>query len=166
MAGQKAEESGPGSFFAMMVGNVSRGAFNASLTLRGTLISINENPFPYCDTLNEHQQYELNSIRQNLLNVFAQLSMVTDKDQPLNPIMTVQVRAGRKSSMAENQVHEADSPSLLLYYLFDDWYTSYSLVAKSDHEYRRQLNTIVSGPEVGRRHTNKGRERKCLNPRS
>ena len=110
----------------------------------GTVISINENPFPQANSLDRQQQHELESIRHNLLNIFDQLSKATDQDHPLNPIMTVQVRAGRKSSMAESHVRDEDSPSLLLYYLFDDWYTSYSLVAKSDHEYKRQLDSIVS----------------------
>ncbi|MCJ1328269.1 hypothetical protein MMC10_004945 [Thelotrema lepadinum] len=108
----------------------------------GTVISINENPFPYHSKLDKREQHELDSIRYNSLNVLTQLSQATDQERPLNPIMTVQVRAGRKSSMAESRVSDDDSPSLLLYYLFDDWYTSYSLVAKSDHEYRRQLDVI------------------------
>ena len=113
------------------------------LTFLGTVISINENPFPYHSKLDKREQHELDSIRYNSLNVLTQLSQATDQERPLNPIMTVQVRAGRKSSMAESRVSDDDSPSLLLYYLFDDWYTSYSLVAKSDHEYRRQLDVIV-----------------------
>ena len=78
-----------------------------------------------------------------MLNVFDQISKATDGDQMLNPIMTVQVRAGRNANLAESHVRDEDSASLLLYYLFDDWFTSYSLVAKSDHKYKRQLNSIV-----------------------
>ena len=107
-----------------------------------TIISINENPFPSVELLDEHQQRELDSIRHNMLNVFTQVSNVTDRDEIANPIMAVQVRSGRKTSLGESQLYPEDSPSLLMFYLFDDWYTSYSLVAKSDHEYRRQLNTI------------------------
>ena len=114
------------------------------LSLAGTVISINENPFPGRGTLNKEEQYQLEAIRHNTLNVFQQLSKVTDGGRPLNPIMTVQVRAGRKSSSSERSVSEADSPGLLLYYLFDDWYSTYSLVTKADHEYRVQLDKVVS----------------------
>lgn len=106
------------------------------------MISINENPFPGIEKLDEGQQQQLEAVRYNMLNVFKQLSKAADATQ--NPIMTVQVRAGRKSSFTESHVSEADSPSLLLYYLFDDWYSTYSLVTKTDHEYRVQLDRIVS----------------------
>ena len=141
-ADQRAEGYGPGFYFAEMVCIPSQGCAGV-LILQGTVISINENPFPHTAGLNGQQEHELNSIRHNSLNVLSQLSNATDQEDPLNPIMTVQVRAGRKSSMAESHISDDDSPSLLLYYLFDDWYTSYSLVAKSDHEYRRQLDLIV-----------------------
>ena len=113
------------------------------LTLEDTVISINENPFPNHLKLNQQEDRELQSIRRNLLNVLTQLSKVTEEKDPPNPIMTVQVRAGRNTLMAESHISDEDSPSLLLYYLFDDWYSTYSLVAKSDHEYKRQLNIIV-----------------------
>ena len=65
--------------------------------------------------------------------------------------MKVQVRAGTHvksqgdAGMTEgdSSVTDEDSPSLLLYYLFDDWYTSYSLVARSKHHYGRQLDKVV-----------------------
>ena len=107
-----------------------------------TVISIVENPFPQQTSLNEAQQLELQSIRHNIISVFTQLSKANDGSPYSNPIMTAQVRASKKSTTTESHVREEDSPSLLLYYLFDDWYTSYSLVAKSDHEYRKRLEHI------------------------
>ena len=56
--------------------------------------------------------------------------------------MTVAVRSGRLPITSENDTGEADSPSLLVYYLFDDWYSIYSLIAKSEHQYRVQLDKI------------------------
>lgn len=41
----------------------------------------------------------------------------------------------------------SDSSSLIFYYLFDDWYTSYSLVAKKEHQYSAQLDSLVCDPE-------------------
>ena len=56
--------------------------------------------------------------------------------------MTVAVRSGRLPITSENDVGDTDSPSLLVYYLFDDWYSIYSLIAKSEHQYRVQLDKI------------------------
>jgi len=39
-----------------------------------------------------------------------------------------------------------DASSLLFYYLFDDWYTSYSLVARKEHQYGAQLEHLVRSP--------------------
>lgn len=88
------------------------------------------------------QQRRLESVRYNCLNLFKQLSKATIDDQQRNPLMTVAVRSGRLPITSENDIGETDSPSLLVYYLFDDWYSIYSLIAKSEHQYRVQLDNI------------------------
>ena len=88
-------------------------------------------------------EQELLAIRSNLINVFQQLSKVSE-EQEQDPIMTVQIRSGLKATtLAETHVSESDSPSLLLYYLFDDWFTTYSLVARSEHQYGVELDKVV-----------------------
>ena len=37
-----------------------------------------------------------------------------------------------------------DIPSLLFYYIFDDWAMSYSLVARREHRYSAELENLVS----------------------
>lgn len=110
----------------------------------GTVISFYETPFPYQrGALTPTQQSLLCVIRRNLHNVFKQLSKVNDVHRKENPINTLDIRPGLASNQSTS-IESADSPSLLFYYLFDDWYTTYHLVAKSEHQYGRQLESLVS----------------------
>ena len=88
------------------------------------------------------QQSLLGVIRRNLLNVFRQLSKVNDDHRKHNPINTLDIRPSLLSNQSSD-ITMADSPSLLFYYLFDDWYTSYALVAKSEHQYAMELEKLV-----------------------
>ena len=109
----------------------------------GTVISIYENHFLGSQrTMAETEQRLLTLIRRNLLNVFMQLSEVNDVHRIQNPINTLDIRPGLRSNQSSN-ITIADSPSLLFYYLFDDWYTSYALVAKSEHQYAMELEKLV-----------------------
>ena len=49
----------------------------------------------------------------------------------------------------DSKVAITDSPGLLLYYLFDDWYTSYALVAKKEQQYATRLQALVSIDQTG-----------------
>lgn len=108
----------------------------------GTVISIYENPFPgHQGAMVNRKQRLLDAIRRNLLNVFMQLSEVNDVHRKENPINTLDIRPNLGSNQSSN-ITIADSPSLLFYYLFDDWYTSYALVAKSEHQYAMELEKL------------------------
>ena len=48
-----------------------------------------------------------------------------------------------QSNLQDSKVTLSDSPSSLFYYLFDDWYTSYALVAKKEQQYAAQLGNLV-----------------------
>ena len=110
----------------------------------GTVITIHENPFPgHPGTLDNREQVALNIIRQNLLNVFRQLSKANDEKIAENPVMALKIRSGARSEEGR-PITNSDAPSLLFYYLFDDWYTSYSLVARRQHQYGKQLERLVS----------------------
>lgn len=71
-----------------------------------------------------------------------QLSKVKDDHRKQNPINTLDIRPSLLSNQSSD-ITIADSPSLLFYYLFDDWYTSYALVAKSEHQYAMELEKLV-----------------------
>lgn len=65
-----------------------------------------------------------------------------------NPLLVLHLRRSIElaseglSDSTEDFVVE-NGPSLLLYYLFDDWYSSYSLVARREHHYGAELNDLV-----------------------
>lgn len=85
----------------------------------------------------------LQILRRNLVNVFKNLSKSNNEWREQNPIMTLPIRAGLPG-MEEGDERASDGSSLLFYYLFDDWYTTYSLVAKQEHQYGKQLGQLVS----------------------
>ena len=89
----------------------------------------------------------LTVIRRNLLNVFSQLSRASDEQKEQNPIMALPIRGGLISedygAKASPSASLGDASSLLFYYLFDDWYTTYSLVARKQHQYNAQLEHLV-----------------------
>lgn len=41
-------------------------------------------------------------------------------------------------------IKQEDGPSLLFYYIFDDWVSSYGLIAKREHKYGVALEKLVS----------------------
>lgn len=119
---------------------------HASCQLRGlgTVISIYENPFPTPGGLSVPlQQNALKVIRRNVLNTFSAVSKDYRSSPEGNPMMTVQVREVASQDQTHSHVKSADSPSLLLYYLFDDWVTSYALVARREHPYGAELEKLV-----------------------
>lgn len=106
-----------------------------------TVISIQENPFPYRSAPSE-QRDALRSIRRNMANVFRHLSKVDPKNEAKEQALdTLDIRPN--CTMQGSTVTIADSAALLFYYLFDDWYTSYNLVA-TDERYANVLQTLVS----------------------
>lgn len=109
----------------------------------GTVISLHETPFPYHKGfLNRTRRDILSNIRRNFWNVFSQISRVKN-DKTDHPINRLEIRPSSSSDRSSN-LKTADSSSLLFYYLFDDWYTSYALVAKNEYQYAHQLEKLVS----------------------
>ena len=86
----------------------------------------------------QDRQISLKIIRQNLGYVFKQLSKANDEENARSPITRLPIRSGPQS----------DAPSLLFYYLFDDWYTGYSMVTDKKQNYGRELSRLVS-PQAG-----------------
>lgn len=111
---------------------------------------MHENPFPgHQGAWDISQEKELKVIRRNTLNVFGQLSKA---NKVQSPIMTLPLRAGIKS-IKNTPDHKDENPaSLLFFYLFDDWHTTYSLVARREHRYGEQLEKLVSCPKTALLH--------------
>ena len=108
----------------------------------GTVVSIYENPFAdRQQDFGPETRKRLEMIRRNLLNVFKQLSAANNDYRKNNPIYTLDIRPGLTSNQSRT-INITDSPSLLFYYLFDDWYSSYALVSKAEHQYADQLEKV------------------------
>lgn len=113
------------------------------ISCSGTIVSIQENLFHNRrGDLSSKECTILYLMRRNLLNIFQQLSKANERRRE-NHIMTIPVRPGLQD-VASNEVSPSDAPSLLFHYLFDDWLTSYSLVARKEHQYGVQLELLVS----------------------
>ena len=122
-------------------------ALVCSLLYQGTVISMHENPFsvrpanPNLNPAEERKKHDaLEYGRQTLLKTFRQLSKSNEKKKLDNPFMTLGIRSAPLT--AEDSLSNA--PCLLFYYLFDDWYSSYSLVVQAKHQYTAKLEKLVS----------------------
>lgn len=109
-----------------------------------TVISINEDPFPFSDgKLDDLQLRILAETRRNLVNVFRSLSLVDSVDiMSHSPMALLPIRA-RLGSTTEETIHrETDAPGLLLYYLFENWHNSYTLITRRESRYGQELNQL------------------------
>lgn len=106
---------------------------------------MHENPFSTDQasftSTKEHEKHSARGLgRQNLLNSFRQLSKSNDGRRSDNPFMTLGIRSGVQA--ADGKL--SDAPGLLFYYLFDDWYPTYSLVIRDKNQYTDKLEILVS----------------------
>ena len=58
-------------------------------------------------------------------------------------MMNLPLRSSKLTRDTAPHAYQTEVPSLLFYYLFDDWYASYSLVSRSEHQYGKQLEQLV-----------------------
>ena len=109
-----------------------------------TVITINEDPFPFSDgKLDQLEGDVLLETRRNLINVFRSLSHV-EEPGTANPLTLLPIRK-RLGDTTEESIHRpSDAPGLLFYYLFENWFNSYSLVTRRDSRYGQELDNIVS----------------------
>lgn len=109
-----------------------------------TVISISEDPFPGMGRpLTMVEQRSLGIIRRNLINVFRQCSKARDPTMD-GALMQLPIRTRLGDSEEEERYRPSDAPGLLFYYLFDDWLTIYSLIARREHRYAAELDRLVN----------------------
>lgn len=99
----------------------------------GTVISVFEKP-----TRSEAHKVA----RRNMLNVFRHLSVLHDQDDAQDSLMKVRVRWNDHSETSGNGYSESEAASLLFYYLFDDWMSTYAMIARLEHPYRDTLEEL------------------------
>lgn len=75
-----------------------------------------------------------------LSNASKQHSSVSKK----NPLNTIRVRHFNDVDPNQASIKQEDGSSLLFYYIFDDWESSYGLVVKREHQYGKALEELVS----------------------
>lgn len=107
-------------------------------------MSIQENPFPGTHIPSpEERKAVLTTIRRNIGFIFSGVSRqhaITSE----NDLATIRIRHLSNSSADESSISQEDGSSLLFYYIFDDWVTSYGLVARREHKYAAHLDKVVS----------------------
>lgn len=110
-------------------------------------MSIQENPYPGASKPSEN---ELNSVlgivRRNVQFVFAGVSNQHSASSESDSLVTIRVRHFRDAGPDDSSIKPEDGPSLLFFYIFDDWPTSYALVAKREHKYGGLLDKLVCAP--------------------
>lgn len=113
--------------------------------LPGTIISMQENPFPgpYTPTA-EEERTVIEAVRRNIVSIFSGVSKQYSADSERESLVTVRVRHFSDSEPDQASIKQEDGPSLLLYYIFDDWISSYRLVARREHMYGAILDDLVS----------------------
>lgn len=107
----------------------------------GTVISVYEDPFPQMSP----DTKVLKTVRRNILNVFHHLSSICNTADSPSTLMTVQIRDFDLSSQSVEGAPALEAASKLLYYLFDDWITTYGIVAKKEHPYGSELEALRGG---------------------
>lgn len=107
-----------------------------------TVISISEDPFPFVEgNLRLRELKTLYTVRRNLVSVFRQL---TKAHTPLreHSLVVLPIRHRVGDSQEETVHRSTDAPGLLFYYLFEDWFTTYSLVTRREHGYATELDRL------------------------
>jgi len=100
-----------------------------------TVITINEDPLPYSDgNSTKQEQGILVETRRNLINVFRSLSLV-EEPASTSPLTLLPIRKRLGNTEEETAHRMQDAPGMLFYYLFENWFNSYSLVTRRDSRY-------------------------------
>lgn len=109
------------------------------------MISIQENPFPgQPGPLTEVQQKILDIVRRNVRFIFSGVSKQHLSVSENDSLVTIRVRHFNDIGPEQANIKQEDGPSLLFYYIFDDWVSSYGLIAKREHQYGKALEELVS----------------------
>ncbi|RAO65574.1 uncharacterized protein BHQ10_001586 [Talaromyces amestolkiae] len=109
----------------------------------GTVISMQENPYPgpYMPSI-EEEKVLIAATRRNVVSIFSGASkqhpLVSDNES----LVSVRVRHFSSIEPDEASIKQEDGPGLILYYMFDDWVSSYRLVARREHKYGALLDEL------------------------
>ncbi|KAK0273163.1 hypothetical protein LTR54_008853 [Friedmanniomyces endolithicus] len=115
-----------------------------------TVISINEDPFPYAEgQLDGLQQRILQETRRNLVKVFRSLSRVDEATRlARSPTRMLPLRTRLGDTPEETAYRESDTTGLLFYYLFENFHNSYTLVTRRESRYGELRAEMFESPKL------------------
>jgi Mg2+ and Co2+ transporter CorA len=102
----------------------------------GTVFSFFERPTPGPD-----YDRAVQSLRRNVFNVFRHISLLHLHDNTADALMKVRIRP-EPATAIPTAASAREAASLLFYYLFDDWMTTYAFIARIEHPYRDELEKL------------------------
>ncbi|KAL5333447.1 hypothetical protein BJX70DRAFT_380873 [Aspergillus crustosus] len=109
----------------------------------GTVLSIQENPYPGTATAPEKEFQAVTAVsRRNIQLIFAGMSKQHSASSESDSLVTIRVRSFNDSGPEFASIKQEDGPSLLFFYIFDDWVSSYALVARREHKYGVALDDL------------------------
>ncbi|KAJ5420886.1 hypothetical protein N7465_003405 [Penicillium sp. CMV-2018d] len=109
----------------------------------GTIISIQENPFARQQGVPiDEAKPVLDIVRRNIRFIFAGVSRQHFAMSESESLITIRVRHFSGFGPDQANIKQEDGPSLLFYYIFDDWVSSYGLIAKREHKYGVALEEL------------------------
>ncbi|KAE8413288.1 ADP-ribosylation factor [Aspergillus pseudocaelatus] len=109
----------------------------------GTVISMQENPYPGFSRPSERElKSVLGIVRRNVQLIFSGVSKRHSAQSESDSLVTIRVRPAHGDGPDQASIKQEDGPSLLFYYIFDDWVSSYALVAKREHQYGVLLDRL------------------------
>lgn len=82
-------------------------------------------------------------MRRNIRFILAGVSKLHHVTSESESLITIRVRPFTDLGPDQANIKQEDGPSLLFYYLFDDWVSSYGLIAKREHKYGLALEELV-----------------------
>ncbi|KAJ0416073.1 hypothetical protein BJY00DRAFT_304404 [Aspergillus carlsbadensis] len=109
----------------------------------GTVVSIQENPYLESAAQSEAEMKAVTAVsRRNIQFIFAGVSKQRSPASENDSLVTIRVRPFHDTGPDPAAIKQEDGPSLLFFYIFDDWVSSYSLVAKREHTYGVALDRL------------------------
>lgn len=116
----------------------------------GTVVSIQENPFPRQKNWSDPYQLNvLHTVRRNVRYTCAGVSRQFRPELEIAASNSTRVRYNHDDAEAAH-IRQDDGPGLLFYCIFDNWISTFGLMAKQEHQYgiavERALEGLVSLP--------------------
>lgn len=82
-------------------------------------------------------------VRRNVRLIFAGASKQHLPLSESESLETIRIRQVTNVGLNQARIKQEDGPSLLFYYIFDDWMSSYGIIAKREHRYGVSLDRLV-----------------------